>query len=192
MELLRQEAHKDAMEIILQFMPSKLAELDRLYLKYNNKADTTSSEGLHSTVMELLSVLRSEISILLEYIETIKLWIKLNIPKVEGGNNFGVSIQEEIIGVLEGGTRSGRSYLGSMTKYYVRRAELMREIEKYPGVEDFQLSLTDMDEKEYALLAHCCMNTRNDYAVLIDVLTKNMKRLENPKNTTSSFQDFMQ
>jgi hypothetical protein len=192
-EGLRLDAIKNAKVVIYEKMPLKLNELDQLHQKFSYKSSESESEvGVHTAVIELLVILRSEIATLLESIEIIKFWIKLNIPKVEGGNNFGVSIQEDMIGILNGGTKSGRSYLGSMTKYYVRRAELLRDIEKYPGVEDLHLSLQEMDQKEFAMLTHCCLETRNNYAILLDVLTKNMDRLENPKNDANAYRDFFQ
>jgi hypothetical protein len=33
-------------------------------------------------------------------INTVKIWIQLNIPRIEDGNNFGVSIQEETVSEL--------------------------------------------------------------------------------------------
>ncbi len=37
---------------------------------------------------------------LVEAINTVKMWIQLNVPRIEDGNNFGVSIQEETINEL--------------------------------------------------------------------------------------------
>ncbi len=37
---------------------------------------------------------------LVEMLNTVKIWIQLNIPKIEDGNNFGVSIQEETVSEL--------------------------------------------------------------------------------------------
>lgn len=47
----------------------------------------------HQTIVALLNTLKLEVLELIETINTVKIWIQLNIPKIEDGNNFGVSIQ---------------------------------------------------------------------------------------------------
>lgn len=44
-------------------------------------------------VTEVLDTLKKELLIFLEYLNTVKLWIQLNVPRIEDGNNFGVGIQ---------------------------------------------------------------------------------------------------
>ncbi len=44
--------------------------------------------------------LKKEVMELVEMLNTVKIWIQLNIPKIEDGNNFGVSIQEETVSEL--------------------------------------------------------------------------------------------
>lgn len=43
--------------------------------------------------MEINSLLKEELLQAVEYVNTVKLWVQLNIPRIEDGNNFGVSIQ---------------------------------------------------------------------------------------------------
>jgi proteasome activator subunit 2 (PA28 beta) len=51
-------------------------------------------------IVGLIAVLKAEILQLIEFIGTVKIWIQLNIPRIEDGNNFGVSIQEETVNEL--------------------------------------------------------------------------------------------
>ena len=92
---------------------------------------------------------------------TVKIWIQLNIPRIEDGNNFGVSIQEETVSELSRAEDSGFAVLESMAKYYVMRAKLVsrvcflfvsvnsdiEQVMKYPSVQDYIQSVIEMDEK---------------------------------------------
>eukprot|EP00128_Syssomonas_multiformis_P003049 Colp12_sorted_trinity150504_noHs@21235 len=44
-------------------------------------------------IAKLVEALRGYILELIELCNTVKLWIQLNIPRIEDGNNFGVSVQ---------------------------------------------------------------------------------------------------
>jgi hypothetical protein len=44
-------------------------------------------------ITEILDMLKKELLIFLEYLNVVKLWIQLNVPRIEDGNNFGVGIQ---------------------------------------------------------------------------------------------------
>lgn len=48
----------------------------------------------------MMNFLKKEILDLIEMINTVKIWIQLNIPRIEDGNNFGVSIQEDTVNEL--------------------------------------------------------------------------------------------
>ena len=82
----------------------------------------------NKTILKLLDILKTEVLELIEMINIIKLWIQLNIPRIEDGNNFGVSIQEETVNELSRAEESGFAGLESMSKYYVTRAKLVSKV----------------------------------------------------------------
>ena len=45
------------------------------------------------SLRQLVDFLKSEILQMVDMCNSVKLWIQLNIPRIEDGNNFGVSIQ---------------------------------------------------------------------------------------------------
>eukprot|EP00124_Ichthyophonus_hoferi_P000446 Ihof_evm17s16 gene=Ihof_evmTU17s16 len=199
---LKESLAERAQTIILDLMPSKILQLDALFLASTStnliqdrppanidtsfftykdlqqlkpvdeeepqepnakkrKLDSDEPTGdithvpTNHVVSELLRILKMEILLLIEYCNTVKIWIQLNIPRIEDGNNFGVSIQEETVNELSRAEDSGFTVLESITKYFVMRAKLVSKVRKYPGIMDYQISIAELDEKEYINLRLC-------------------------------------
>jgi len=154
--------------------------------KVGGTSDNSTTDSDHplvpsnKVILQLLDVLKKELLELIEMINTVKLWIQLNIPRIEDGNNFGVSIQEETVNELSRAEDSGFAVLESMTKYYVTRAKLVSKVIKYPQVQDYRQSITEIDEKEFINLRMCCMDLRNNYALLHDMILKNLEKIKTP------------
>jgi hypothetical protein len=141
--------------------------------------DVPSNEIL----LELMAILKKEILQLIEMINTVKIWIQLNIPRIEDGNNFGVSIQEETVNELGRAEDSGFAVLESMTKYFVTRAKLVSKVLKYPNIEDYIQSIMELDEKEFINLRLCALDLRNNYTILHDMIIKNLEKLKTPRTS---------
>ncbi|KNC72720.1 hypothetical protein SARC_14719, partial [Sphaeroforma arctica JP610] len=62
-------------------------------LEDGEKLESEAHIPSNELVISLLKVLKMEILQLVEFCNTVKIWIQLNIPRIEDGNNFGVSIQ---------------------------------------------------------------------------------------------------
>jgi len=157
--------------------------------KINDSSSSAPSHPVIPTnkvILEMLGLLKKEVLELIETINTVKIWIQLNIPKIEDGNNFGVSIQEETVSELGRAEDSGFSVLENMTKYFVTRAKLVSKIIKYPGVEDYRQSVIELDEKEFVNLKLCCLDLRNNYAILYDMITKNLEKIRTPRSANHS------
>jgi len=134
-------------------------------------------------ILELLDIIKKEILELIEMINTVKIWIQLNIPRIEDGNNFGVSIQEETVSELSRAEDSGFAVLESMTKYFVTRAKLVTKVLKYPNVEDYRQTVKELDDKEFVNLRFCALDLRNNYAILHDIIMKNLEKLKTPRSS---------
>jgi len=149
----------------------------------NNAASTAVDVPSNQAVFEVVEALKKEILELIEMINTVKVWIQLNIPRIEDGNNFGVSIQEDTVNELGRAEDSGFSVLESMTKYYVTRAKLVTKVLKHPNIQDYRQSVLELDEKELINLRLCCLDLRNNYAILHDMITKNMEKIKTPRSS---------
>lgn len=136
-------------------------------------------------ILPLLALIKTHSLEFIENCSVVKIWIQLNIPRIEDGNNFGVSIQEETLNELGRAEDAAFAALDSMSKYFVSRAKLVAKCIKYPGVEDFKQSVMELDEKEYIDLKITCKELRNNYAILHDMIVKNFEKIRKPRSDHS-------
>jgi proteasome activator subunit 3 (PA28 gamma) len=71
--------------------------------------------------------------------------------------------------------------------HYLTRAKIASKLIKYPHVEDYSLSLREHDEKQFYMARQHLYDLRNIYAVLTDILHKNIAKVRSlpftlPKN----------
>ncbi len=71
--------------------------------------------------------------------------------------------------------------LENATKYFITRAKLAAKTLKYPFVEDYLQSIHELDEKEFFNLRLCVLDLRNNYAILQDMIVKNIEKLKKPR-----------
>ncbi len=169
-------ARSDVTDPTFSVMPS--AEV----IEQRKKVITHSNES----VISLLTMLKTEVHDLLEIVGESKMWIQLNIPRIEDGNNFGVSIQEETVAELSRAEDAVIGLLDSSFKYLVQRARLVSKVLKHPEVEDYLRSLVEVDEKELLQFRICFTDLKNNYQVLYDVLLKNMEKLRSPRGDNAA------
>ncbi|XP_044122680.1 proteasome activator complex subunit 3-like [Neovison vison] len=136
-------------------------------------------------LVELIERVKPEIELLREKCNTVRMWVQLLIPKVEDGNNFGVSIQEDTVDQLWTVESTAASYLRRFSAYYNTRAKLVSKIVKYPQVEDYRRTVAEVDENEYLSVRQILLHVRNQYATLHDVILKNIEKIKTPRSTNT-------
>ncbi|VEV56766.1 subunit of proteaseome activator complex, putative [Plasmodium vinckei vinckei] len=136
----------------------------------------------HKQIYNELEKIKSYASELIEMIGNIKLWIQLNVPRIEDGNNFGVGIQEEAIQELARVEESAFNLYDAIVKYYMERAKISTKVIKYPNVVDYQEAIREIDEKEWIHIKITIIDMRNNYIMLYDLLCKNWEKVVKPKN----------
>ena len=62
----------------------------------------------------------------------VKMSITYMVPKIEDGNNFGVSIQEDALAETRQVESDAATYLDQMSRYYSTRAKICSKVAKYP------------------------------------------------------------
>ncbi|XP_039595423.1 proteasome activator complex subunit 3 [Polypterus senegalus] len=139
----------------------------------------------NNKLVELIEKVKPEIRTLIEKCNTVKMWVQLLIPRIEDGNNFGVSIQEETVAELRTVEGEAASYLDQISRYYITRAKLVSKIAKYPHVEDYRRTVTEIDEKEYISLKIIVSELRNQYVTLHDMILKNIEKIKRPRSSNA-------
>ncbi|KAL6103559.1 psme3 [Pungitius sinensis] len=205
-ETFREQISSEAEHLVASFFPKKLLELDQ-FLKepiLNVKDLKEIHSEIKFTVPEPILFTNShdavDVNSKKRKLEdgvadeswqggtktlTVKMWVQLLIPRIEDGNNFGVSIQEETVAELRTVESEAASYLDQISRYYITRAKLVSKIVKYPHVEDYRRTITEIDEKEYISLKIIVSELRNQYVILHDMILKNIEKIKKPRNSNA-------
>uniref|UniRef100_A0A7S3PIM3 Proteasome activator PA28 C-terminal domain-containing protein n=1 Tax=Aplanochytrium stocchinoi TaxID=215587 RepID=A0A7S3PIM3_9STRA len=198
LKLFKSDIERDATTIVFESLPKKVLLLDKLFhqteagrLKAEYKVEPfptpavlpTGVIPVNSRIREIIDQIKAEICDMISDLSTLRAWIRLNTPKIEDGNNFGVEVQEEILTMLSRGRVSGLSVLQVVSKYYSRRAKLLSDMRKRPNIEEYASAAKDLDERQFIHLAQSVCDLRNNYALLYDKITKNKEKLVKPKSS---------
>ncbi|RWS25776.1 Proteasome activator complex subunit 3-like protein [Leptotrombidium deliense] len=139
----------------------------------------------NNKLTKLIELVKPRIRQLVEDTNMLKMWILFLIPRIEDGNNFGVSIQEETLGEIRAVESESAAYFDQISRYFMSRGKVITKIAKYPHVEDFRKTLEEIDEKEYVSLRLVVAELRNHYATLYDMVTKNLEKIRRPRNSNA-------
>jgi len=132
-------------------------------------------------VLKLQEIIKAECAQLSDSCDKVKLWVNLTMPKIEDGDNFGVQIQEEVLNELLRSQESAYNIRDSVRTNYLARAKICSKLIKYPNIEDYTLSLKEHDEKQVYFARQNLIDLRNIYAVMTDILHKNITKIRSPK-----------
>ena len=123
---------------------------------------------------------------LLEDIQTVRMWITLNVPKIEDGNNFGVGVQEEILNELKQCESEFEGLLQQPGSYYASRGKVISKCIKYPEIKDYVNYVEECDEKVFLMHRMTLIDIRNSLVTILDMMEKNMDKIKKPKGKSSS------
>ncbi|KAL5263077.1 hypothetical protein ACHWQZ_G008472 [Mnemiopsis leidyi] len=151
-----------------------------------NKMRFATKVHCNPIVSELIGSLKPEIRELIEYCNKIKMWIQLLIPKIEDGNNFGVSIQEETISEVSTFCEFAKGSFDDMSRYFVTRGKVSSKIVKYPHLEDYVKYLTELDEKQFLHIRVFTNELKMIYCCMFDIINKNLEKIKQPRSQMSS------
>jgi len=132
-------------------------------------------------IAEIVDVVKPIVREAVENVNKLKMWILFLIPRIEDGNNFGVSIQEETLAEVRTVEAEAASFLDQISRYYLTRGKIVSKVAKYPHVEDYRRSIQDLDEKEFLNLRLVLMEIRNHYSTLHDMIIKNFDKIKKPR-----------
>ena len=126
--------------------------------------------------------LRSEWDQLIQLTDALKMYINLQMPQIEDGDTFGVSIQEEALNEIVRTQDSAYNLLATPFTFHSTRGDLAAKLVKYPGVQDYAEAIKEHDRKAVYRLKMHLTDLRNMYAVVFDILKKNIAKISKPKS----------
>ncbi|KZS95913.1 proteasome activator pa28 REG alpha/beta subunit [Sistotremastrum niveocremeum HHB9708] len=133
----------------------------------------------------VLKHVKDECDELVSLCDTVTLWVNLSMPRIEDGDNFGVQIQEEVLSELSKSQEAAYNTRDGVRTHHLARAKICSKMIKYPHLEDYPLALAEHDEKQYYFARQHLIDIRNIYAVLTDILHKNIAKIRSPKGNNS-------
>lgn len=143
----------------------------------------SSNSNVQMVCKELKPILRDFI----ENCIVLKLWVSLLIPKIEDGNNFGVSIQAEVVKEITYCEDDAAKYYEELIEHFTNRAKLCSKVIKYPQIEDYRNAIKELDERQFSYLTKfVTAQLLNSHALLHDLISKNQEKIKRPRGTTSS------
>ena len=58
----------------------------------------------------------------------LKMWISFLIPKIEDGNNFGVSIQEDMLAEIRSVESEAAAFFDQISRYFITRGKIVTKV----------------------------------------------------------------
>nr|XP_054607271.1 proteasome activator complex subunit 1 [Nothobranchius furzeri] len=132
-------------------------------------------------VESLLKEVKPEIQTLREKLNTVSMWVQLQIPRIEDGNNFGVAVQEKVFELLTNTRTKIEAFQTQISKYYSERGDAVAKASKQPHVGDYRQLVHELDQYQYCELRLVVLDIRNTYAVLFDIINKNYDKIKKPR-----------
>lgn len=137
-------------------------------------------------VDNLVKAIKPHIQTLKENLNTVSMWVQLQIPRIEDGNNFGVAVQEKVFEMLTNTRTKIEGFQTQITKYYSERGDAVAKASKHPHVGDYRQLVHELDKHQYCELRIVVLEIRNTYAVLFDLIRKNFDKIKKPRGDSKA------
>ncbi|XP_043269823.1 proteasome activator complex subunit 3 isoform X2 [Venturia canescens] len=172
-------------------------ELKHKKIKIDNTSDGIPTTGTkvmilpsgpipcNKPICDIICIVKPYILQLLEDSNVLKMWVSVMIPKIEDGNNFGVSIQEDTLAEIQTVESEAAAYFDQISRYFISRGKVLSKVAKYPHILDYRRAIQELDEKEFASLWLIISEVRNRYCALHDLVIKNLEKIKKPRSSNA-------
>ncbi|XP_018900120.2 proteasome activator complex subunit 3 isoform X1 [Bemisia tabaci] len=134
---------------------------------------------------DVIKIVKPYIKELIEDANILKMWVSFMIPKIEDGNNFGVSVQEETLEEIQSVESEAATYFDQISRYHATRAKLVSKVAKYPHIDDYRTAIQELDERSHLSLWLIIIEIRNRYCTLHDIVIKNLEKIKRPRSSNA-------
>ncbi|XP_053323985.1 proteasome activator complex subunit 1 [Spea bombifrons] len=168
--------------------PEKEKEKEKKKKDDKKKDDDEEEKGppcgpiaCNDKITNLQSKIRNEIQESKENLNLVSLWLQLQIPQIEDGNNFGVAVQEKVFELMTNLRTKLDASQTQIAKYLSDRGDAVAKAAKSPHVGDYRALVHQLDESQYLELRITAREIRNFYATLYDIISKNYAKIKRPR-----------
>ncbi|XP_062916185.1 proteasome activator complex subunit 1 isoform X2 [Mobula hypostoma] len=137
-------------------------------------------------IVALLGRVKPEVALLKEKSSVVSIWLQVQIPKIEDGNNFGVQVQEKVFEGMTGCRTKIEGFQTQITKYFQERGDAVAKAAKEQHVGDYRQLVHQIDEAQYSEIRAMVMEIRNQYALLYDLISKNFDKIKKPRGDSKA------
>ncbi|XP_075067267.1 proteasome activator complex subunit 2 [Mixophyes fleayi] len=137
-------------------------------------------------LQKIQNIVQPEIRTLREGLALIITWVHHLIPRIEDGNDFGVSVQEKVLERVTALKTKVETSQTSMFKYFTERGDAVAKASKETHVMDYRALVHDKDEGAFVDLRLALIDVRNIYVEIFDIILKNFEKITNPKGEEKS------
>lgn len=199
---LHETLQADAENRLVQKFPERIIHLSELLkmpefkiasndmkCEFNQNSDSISGQTpipCNEKLVKVIEIVKPNLTQLAEDAKALAMWVSLLIPKIEDGNNFGVSVQEETIAAINEVEIKTTKSLMEISLYYSDRASLISKVCKYPFIEDYQYAVAELDEIQYFNLSLAMHEARNSYSTMHELVTKNLDKIKKPRSSNNA------
>uniref|UniRef100_A0A8C4SI99 Proteasome activator subunit 1 n=1 Tax=Erpetoichthys calabaricus TaxID=27687 RepID=A0A8C4SI99_ERPCA len=134
----------------------------------------------------LLKRLKPEIQTAKEKLNVVSMWVQLQIPKIEDGNNFGVAVQEKVFELMTNTRTKLEGFQTQISKYFSDRGDAVAKAAKQPHVGDYRQLVHELDQIQYTEVRLMVLEIRNIYAILYDIVSKNFDKIKKPRGDSKA------
>ncbi|XP_053323947.1 proteasome activator complex subunit 2 [Spea bombifrons] len=134
----------------------------------------------------ILNIVQPEVRSLREGCALVITWIHHLIPKIEDGNDFGVSVQEKVIERVTAVKTKVEALQTNISKYFTERGDAVAKASKETHVMDYRALVHEKDEAAFLELRLSLIEVRNFYVEIFDIILKNLEKITNPKGEEKS------
>ncbi|XP_030043976.1 proteasome activator complex subunit 1 [Microcaecilia unicolor] len=152
----------------------------------DDKAPPCGPISCNEKIVALLNRVKPEVREVKEKLNLVSMWVQLQVPKIEDGNNFGVAVQEKVFELMTNTRTKLEGFQTQISKYFSERGDAVAKAAKQPHVGDYRQLVHELDEAEYAEIRIMVTDIRNTYAILYDVVLKNSDKIKKPRSDTKA------
>lgn len=115
-------------DAIKEHFPFGAGELSKAEASFRADLEANGLDSANSLLTTSIPAARDAISLGISHVQTLERFISLNVPQMEDGNNFGVTVQMTVAKFLKETREAWAKKLESVPAYYASRAEAVEKL----------------------------------------------------------------